>query len=84
MRTHYNNGDPVILVQNGCDACKPVMINKSLVHEHGCPMRWKDETRTCRECGDEFTPGAYTDWLCATCQHDTDDLNHHMNSFEDE
>jgi phage terminase large subunit GpA-like protein len=53
-RETYRNGDPITLQENGCDGCSPMMINKTLVHEHGCPDSWRDYKVQCKECGTEF------------------------------
>ena len=39
-----------------CNACDAVQINGLVCHEHGCPDKWKTETRECKWCGSEFKP----------------------------
>lgn len=40
----------------GCNACEVLYINGVKCHEHGCPEAWRDETRECTWCGEDFTP----------------------------
>jgi len=39
-----------------CQSCKQLRINGVVTHETGCPDAWKDYTRTCKCCGQEFKP----------------------------
>lgn len=39
-----------------CDQCEIAYINGVKCHEIGCPDAWKDETRECKWCGNEFKP----------------------------
>lgn len=39
-----------------CDSCEVMSINGVLCHEQGCPHAWKDESRECKWCGQEFNP----------------------------
>ncbi|MFW6061590.1 MAG: hypothetical protein ACOC93_02160 [Planctomycetota bacterium] len=68
-RTHYCNGDETGLL-GGCDSCSPSRINGVLCHEQGCPDAWRDETRSCQECGTEFYPAQRHQQLCPDCKED--------------
>lgn len=57
-RLEYANGDRIGMVANGCDGCNPSVINGTLCHESGCPDSWRDYTRDCLECGNEFYPNS--------------------------
>jgi hypothetical protein len=39
-----------------CDRCQLIRINGMVCHETGCGNAWKDETRECKWCGQEFKP----------------------------
>lgn len=39
-----------------CDSCAASSINGIFCHEHGCPQAWRDETRSCKNCGNDFKP----------------------------
>lgn len=68
MRTTYNNGDEVTLVENGCDGCDVTTINGIICHETGCPEAWRDELIECEWCGHEFYPSeAGTRFCCEDC-----------------
>ncbi len=36
-----------------------------LCHEHGCPDKWRDETRECEECGTAFQPEERDQQFCS-------------------
>lgn len=40
----------------GCESCEVLSINGHRCHEIGCPDAWRDYTRECAWCGQEFTP----------------------------
>jgi len=64
MRTHYRNGDSIGLTGCGCDGCSPVSINSVLCHESGCPDAWRDQVRTCPNCGVDFHPADRHQLFC--------------------
>jgi hypothetical protein len=66
MRTHYKNGDEIVL-SCGCNSCSPSMINKVLCHETGCPDSWRDYTRECFTCGCDFHPEERYQCNCQDC-----------------
>ena len=70
-RTHYRNGDEITLAC-GCNDCSPSCINGVLCHETGCPSAWKDEAKTCDECGQKFYERRGT--TCTPCLDATDDF----------
>ena len=39
-----------------CKSCNVLYINGIKCHEHGCPEAWKDHTKECLWCGQEFKP----------------------------
>lgn len=43
-----------------CDSCNPSFVSigglSGVVHERGCPDAWRDEHRSCKWCGTDFTP----------------------------
>lgn len=39
-----------------CDSCELTSINGVACHEAGCPEAWRDETRSCKNCGCDFRP----------------------------
>jgi hypothetical protein len=53
-----------------CNSCEALYINGVLCHEHGCPDSWKDEQRTCKECGTVFFPEDSGQEVCSEeCAH---------------
>jgi hypothetical protein len=46
VREYYRNGDPITLIQQGCDGCSPSTVIGVLVHEAGCPYAYKDDVET--------------------------------------
>lgn len=65
MRTHYKNGEEIAL-SCGCNSCSPLSVNGRLVHEAGCPDRWKDVPVPCWGCGfNHYAPSRYA--LCESC-----------------
>lgn len=54
-----------------CQSCEMLAINGIPCHETGCPDAWKDETRECKWCGQEFKPKHFeTSFCCNTCYQD--------------
>lgn len=49
-----------------CRSCAAVHVNGILVHEHGCPDRYLNETVSCFECG---------------CHYIADSLNEYRNRY---
>ena len=49
-----------------CNSCEALTINGVYCHEHGCPDAWKDETRKCEWCGQDYKPGAPHAIFCST------------------
>lgn len=49
-----------------CSSCEVLNINGVACHETGCPEAFKDESRECKWCGQEFTP---EDRWQETCSH---------------
>ena len=49
-----------------CQSCEVKVINGVFVHERGCPDRWVDEIRTCKWCGQEYSPNDILDDFCCT------------------
>jgi len=41
---------------NGCHSCQVLMIQGVYCHETGCPEAWKDYTKECTWCGQDFKP----------------------------
>ena len=39
-----------------CHSCEMLRVNGTVTHEIGCPDAWKDELRSCKECGQKFFP----------------------------
>lgn len=73
IRTNYNNGDEIGLI-TGCDGCQPLMIDGVLAHEYGCPYAWKDWSKECDECGNDFFPQeSRHEKVCPDCRHVCDD-----------
>lgn len=66
-RKRYLNGDEVGLTTVGCDGCSPSMINGVLCHETGCPDAWRDTTKECQMCGDDFRPKSRHQSICGVC-----------------
>jgi hypothetical protein len=50
-----------------CDQCDMVAIQGIPCHETGCPNAWKDQKRTCVECGIQFPPTRYYQTVCNDC-----------------
>lgn len=50
-----------------CDSCDAVFINGKKCHEHGCPSKYKDEIRECKECGCDFEPESNRQTMCMDC-----------------
>ena len=52
-----------------CQSCECVYVNGVKCHEHGCPDAWKDYTRQCLWCGQEFKPETEHQEFCEfSCQ----------------
>jgi len=49
-----------------CQSCEQLTINGVVTHELGCPDAWRDETRTCKWCGQPFKP---TERHQVCCEH---------------
>lgn len=47
-----------------CQSCEALMINGVLCHEIGCPDAWRDSTRSCKWCGQEFKPDHRDEAYC--------------------
>jgi len=60
-----------------CDSCEQLRINGIVCHELGCPDAWRDTTRECNWCGQEFLPDdswqkqcshtCAVAWACLAC-----------------
>ena len=51
-----------------CHSCNLLRINGLVTHEIGCPEAWKDYTRECAWCGQEFKPETeHQDCCCDDC-----------------
>ena len=48
-----------------CDSCQVLNINGVNCHEIGCPDAWKDYTKECKWCGQEFEPTTEHDDFCS-------------------
>jgi hypothetical protein len=48
-----------------CDSCQMLRINGHPSHEHGCPDAWRDDSRECKWCGQEFTPESRRQDCCS-------------------
>jgi hypothetical protein len=54
-----------------CDSCDVVVINNHICHEFGCPDKFKDEIRECKNCGCEFSPDNNNQNFCSDqCYYD--------------
>jgi len=65
MRTHYKNGDEIVLKEIGCDGCNPIIINDQVHHERDCPEMWRDCIVTCKWCGAKFVPSEQGQEFCS-------------------
>ncbi len=52
------------LARKNCDSCLMLSINGIVCHELGCPDAWRDEKRSCYNCGCEFTPAVRHQKCC--------------------
>ena len=50
-----------------CNSCEVLNINGINCHEIGCPDSWRDYSRTCKWCGDDFIPEESTQLVCEDC-----------------
>jgi hypothetical protein len=75
MRKQYKNGDMITL--NGCNGCSPSVVNGILCHEQGCPDRWRDTSKKCTDCGNDFYPDSRNQVMCTICLDDSFDRAHH-------
>ncbi len=74
MRTHYRNGDEIML-RCGCNDCCPSMINGVLCHETGCTEAWKDYQRDCCVCGYGFYPQDSDYMYCDDCWEESHEMS---------
>jgi len=52
------------------DCCEILYINGIKTHEFNCSEKWKDETRECKWCGNEFIPAEKEQDFCSIdCKH---------------
>ena len=54
-------------IEHSCSSCQLLRINGVVCHEIGCPEAWRDDTRTCPECGGVFAPEYRDDKFCSEC-----------------
>ena len=47
-----------------CDSCEVLNINGINCHEIGCPEAWKDYSRECKWCGNDFIPEESDQQFC--------------------
>lgn len=47
-----------------CSQCEMARINGIRCHETGCPESWRDEVRSCENCGSRFKPESKGDRFC--------------------
>jgi len=52
-----------------CSGCQIVVVNGLACHEHGCPEKWRDQLRTCKQCGCDFYPSEKYQYVC-DCDQD--------------
>jgi hypothetical protein len=48
-----------------CNSCEVLVINNVICHELGCPDKWRDEVRHCKECGTKFKPDSIGQVCCS-------------------
>ena len=52
-----------------CNSCEVMRINGVLCHEIGCPDAWKDYTKECKWCGQDFQPESEHQECCSHSCH---------------
>lgn len=60
-------GAAIAPVSVRCDQCQLAVINGVVCHETGCPNSWRDETRSCKWCGQSFKPEERHQTCCCPC-----------------
>ena len=56
-----------------CHSCEAVQVNGILVHEHGCPDRYRNESVPCFYCGFDYLAESLDEYrnhtrMCPDCR----------------
>jgi hypothetical protein len=50
-----------------CNQCEFLFVNGLGCHETGCPDAWKSRSKSCFECGCNFSPETRFESVCFDC-----------------